>query len=136
MLHGLERRHAQRFQRLELRLQHRILRQAIGMKLLIDPLLQADVLHALDVAGPGAERQAIQRVDDLLVLGELLLEQLGLELGGVGGLVRFSAGAAGNIRRMPQRVTARKVLLVFMSLQIIKRHSGREVYGDLHLALT
>ena len=49
---------------------------ALGMKLLIDPFLQADLLHALDIAGPGAEGQPIQRVQDLIVLAELLLEQL------------------------------------------------------------
>ena len=74
MLLGLERRHAQRFERLEMRFQHRIFRHAIGMKLLVDPLLQADALHAFDVAGPRPEGEAIQRVDDLLVLRELLLE--------------------------------------------------------------
>ncbi len=74
MLLGFQRRHAQRFQRLEMRFQHRILVHAIGMKLLVDPLLQADVLHAFDVAGPGPEGEAIQRVDDLIVLRELLLE--------------------------------------------------------------
>ena len=62
MLHRFQRRHAQRFQRLELRFQHRILVHPLGMELLIDPLLQTDLLHALHVAGPGTEGQAIQRV--------------------------------------------------------------------------
>ena len=76
MLHRFERRHAQRFQRLEPRFQHRILVHAVGMKLLEDPFLQADLLYAFDVAGPGAKGEAIQRVQDLVVLRELLLEQL------------------------------------------------------------
>ena len=116
MLHRFERRHAQRFERLELRFQHRVLGHAIGMQLLVDPFLQADPLHAFDVAGPRPEREAIQRVQDLIVLRELLLEQLGLSLAASAGL-GVLAPAMRNIRRMPQRAGARKVLLVFMSLQ-------------------
>ena len=76
MLHRFQRRHAQRFQRLKLGFEHRILFDAVGMKLLIDPFLQPDLLHALDIAGPGTEGQAIQRVQDLIVFPELFLEQL------------------------------------------------------------
>src|ERR1700733_8016018 len=43
--------------------------------------------------------------------------------------------AAGRQRSMPQSIGARKVLLVFMSLLTIKRHSGSEVYDHFALSL-
>jgi hypothetical protein len=64
------------------------------MKLLIQPFLEAHPLHAFNVPGPRAESQAIQRVQNLIVFRELLLEQLGLKLGFVRWLGRFSAGGA------------------------------------------
>jgi len=74
VLHGFERRHAQRFQRLEPGFEHRILVDPIGMKLLVHPFLQAHPLHAVGIAGTGPKSEAIQRVQDLVVFGKLLLE--------------------------------------------------------------
>ena len=113
VLHRFERRHAQRFQRLEPRFKHRILVHAVGMKLLEDPFLQADLLHARDVAGPRPKGQAIQRVQDLIVFGKLLLEELAI----VGGLWSFlGLAVTGRPKRIQHSAGARKVLLVFMSL--------------------
>ena len=38
----------------------------LGMQLLLDVILQAHLLHGLDVAGPGAKGDAVKDVDDLL----------------------------------------------------------------------
>ena len=50
------------------------------MELLIDPLLEAHLLDALDVAWPRAVAEAIERVQNGLVLGEFGDGQLALEL--------------------------------------------------------
>src|SRR5580700_6715143 len=128
MLQRFQRRHTQRFQRLDLRLEHRIFRHAIGMKLLEEPLLQTDLFHALHVAGPRAEGQAIQRVQDLYVLWELLLEELAVvrrlrRLGLRQGRKNEDNAAEG----MGQESTAG-----FHEPITIKRHSSSEVYGEVY----
>ena len=66
------------------------------MKLLIDPLLKAHLLDALDVAWPRTVAEAIERVQDGLVLAEFRDRQLAFELrvqrGGRGGLVAAGGG--------------------------------------------
>ena len=44
------------------------------MELLVDPFFQAHLLYARDIARPRPKRQPIQRVQDLVVFGQLLLE--------------------------------------------------------------
>ena len=89
MLHGFERRHPQRLQRLELGFQVRAFPDALGMKLEIDPFLQAHLLDLSDVSGTRAEGQPVERVNHLLVVRELLLEHSGLVLLRIGGLSRL-----------------------------------------------
>ena len=67
-------RHAQRFERRELLRQLRILRDALRVKLQIDPLLHAHFANRLDVARPRPEGQPVERMEDLLVLRELAPE--------------------------------------------------------------
>ncbi len=131
MLQRFERRHPQRFERLQSGFEDRTLGHAIGMKLLEDPLLQADLFDARDIARSRAEGEAIERVQDLVVLRKLLLEQLT-----VGGWLRFSGFRDGwetendGAEGWGQESTAG-----FHEPITIKRHSGSEVYDDLHLAL-
>ena len=70
----LFRAHVQRLQRLQPLGELRIFCNALGVKLLVDPLLQAHFPHCLDVAGARAEGQAIECVEDLLVFAERLTE--------------------------------------------------------------
>jgi hypothetical protein len=45
--------------------------------LAVDPLLEAHRLHCLDVAGTGTEGEAVERLQDLLIGGKLLLKLTG-----------------------------------------------------------
>ena len=74
----------------ELRGQLRIFRDALRMKLQVDPLLETHLLDRFDVAGPRSEGQPVERVENLLVLGELLLK---LRVVDVGFLFRGRARA-------------------------------------------
>ncbi len=68
---------------------------AIGMELLVDIALQAHRLHALDVAGPGAEADTVQHVGDRrLVVGKRRR-------------VRVPLSGAGGTAERQQRVRAR-----------------------------
>ena len=71
--------HAQGRKRLEARLERGII-DRFGMELLIDPLLEAHLLDALDVAWPRAVAEAIERVQNGFVLGEFGDGQLAFEL--------------------------------------------------------
>jgi len=51
-----------------------ILRNAVGVELGFDPLLNPKSLNRFDVAWPGSEGQPIERVQDFLILGERLIE--------------------------------------------------------------
>src|SRR6185437_4437904 len=57
----------QRIERRERRRERRILRDAVGVKLVIDPLLQPDLLDRGHLAGRDTPRQAVQRDDDSLL---------------------------------------------------------------------
>ena len=50
---------------------HRRVVDAVGMELLVNPFIETDGADALDVAGLGAEGEAIERLHYLLVGGEL-----------------------------------------------------------------
>jgi hypothetical protein len=99
MLHRFHRRHAQRFERLELGFEARIFLNALGMKLLIEPLLEPDLFNVGDVARLRPERQPVERVNDLLVFRKLLLEKLGLPP----GLFRFFRWFGGGKSRDSQQ---------------------------------
>ena len=66
--HKLRPRHAERVQRPQLLHKRRVLRNAIRMQLPIDPLPQPHRLHILGVARARAEGQAVECLQDLLVI--------------------------------------------------------------------
>ncbi len=61
----------------------RIFRNALGVKLEVDPLLQAHFADGFDVARTGTKRQTVDRVEDLLVLTQALVELA--VIGAIGG---------------------------------------------------
>ena len=61
VLHQLPGVHAQRAQRLQPRLQRRVV-NLFGMQLLLDPLVHAHGRYAIHVARPGAKGQPVERV--------------------------------------------------------------------------
>ena len=79
--HQLAAGHVQRVQGLELFGKHRVLGDALRVELAVDPLLEAHRLHFLDVAGTGAEGEAVERLQDLLIAGKLLLKLAGRDRG-------------------------------------------------------
>jgi hypothetical protein len=101
------------------------------MKLLIQPFFEADPLHAFDIAGPWAESQAIQRVQDLLVFRKLFLEQFGV----IGGFARFAAGGGWEGKKNAAEGRGQESTASLHEPITIKRHSGSEVYKEFHLAL-
>jgi hypothetical protein len=50
---------------------HGVVVDRFGVQLLIDPLVETDGPHPSNVARSGAEGQPIQRLDDLLIGGQL-----------------------------------------------------------------
>ena len=67
-------RHLQAVQCFQLRVKQRVLRDPLGMELPVDPLLEAHRLHCFYVAGARPEGQPVERLENLLVAGERLLE--------------------------------------------------------------
>ena len=132
--HGLGRRHAQRFQRRKLRRQFRILRNSFRMKLQIDPFLEPDFIDRRDVARPGTERQPIQGMQRLPILGKLLLE---LRIIG-GRFLRLLLGSAcGQGRRAQQRhAHSQKLPHTSNRLYLIKRRNAPKVGGNFKLLKT
>ena len=55
----------------------RVFRNAFGMKLLVDPFIDAQLSNLLDISGSGSERQAVQYVNDLLVEEKFLIKASG-----------------------------------------------------------
>ena len=77
----LERRHTQRVERCKLGFENRIFRDAVGVKLDVDPLLEPQLLDLCEIVRPRAEGQAVERVRDLLIV-----RKRNRELRGLGGL--------------------------------------------------
>src|SRR5688500_4663181 len=64
----------QRLERLQPRVERRVSWNQLRLQLLADPLLDAEPADALDVARTRAERQPVQRVNRLFILGKFLIE--------------------------------------------------------------
>jgi hypothetical protein len=73
--------HRKRVQYLELFGEHRVLGDALRVELAIDPLLEAHRFHVLEIAGAGTEGEAVERLQDLLIAGKLLLKLAGRNRG-------------------------------------------------------
>ena len=81
------------------------------MELAIDPLLEADGLDFLDVAGAGAVGQAVERLENLLIGGKLFLKQAG-----IGGVLLFGVCGDAGPASQTQRTCRTAVVLGYASL--------------------
>ncbi len=88
--HCIPLRHAQGFQRLKAFIQLPAVRDSIGVKLEVDPLLQSHFLDGCNIARTRTKGQAIQSVQNFLVPIELLLELpvIGARFGIALGIIR------------------------------------------------
>ena len=85
LLENFRRCHVEALEGLQFRLQDWIFGDLVGMQLLLDPLLHADFADLVDIAGTGAESQAIQRLNDLSIRSKFGVETAG------GGIVRSAS---------------------------------------------
>ena len=92
----------QRGQRPQPGFNQRVFCNELRLQLLPNPLLDAEAADSIDVAGTRTERQPVQDVENLFVLGELLIEPAG------GGSGQGSGGnhQCGNTQGETKRLIA------------------------------
>src|SRR5581483_1504523 len=77
LVEDLPHRHLKCGERLYFAFENGVLRNFLGMQLLVDPLLHAEALYLLDVSGPRPERQSIQNMERLFIERDFLIKPAG-----------------------------------------------------------